>query len=149
MINNIEEERLRRYKAKVVPCPGASIKDMYKHVTPLLNKNPEQVIIHVGTNDAPFKTSEDIVKDLQMLRAYTENNLPARSKVIISTPIMRSDNKLANSRIREVNSAFKTLPNTILNDKFDGQCLGRKGLHLNRRGSGKLAANFIEQMQCI
>ncbi len=149
MINNIEEDRLRRYNAKVVPCPGASIKDMYKHVTPLPKKEPSQVIVHVGTNDAPFKPSEDIVKDLLLLRTCIKNNLPAGSKVIISTPIMRSDNKLANSRIREVNFAFKYIPNVILNDKLDGSCLGKKGLHLNQRGSGKLASNFITQMQCV
>ena len=149
MINNIEEERLRRYRVKVVPCPGATIKEMYRHITPLLKKKPTQVIVHVGTNDAPYKTSEVIVRDLQWLQAYICSNLPSRSKVVISTPIMRTDNKLANSRIREVNNAFRNVPNTILNDKFDGQCLGKKGLHLNQRGSGKLAVNFIAQMQCV
>ena len=38
MINGIEEHRLRKYNAKVVPCPGAKVKDMYGKITPYLQK---------------------------------------------------------------------------------------------------------------
>ena len=148
MINGIEEQRLRRYNARVVPCPGATIKDVYRHITPLLKKKPSKVIIHVGTNDAPYKPSVDIVKELILLRKFVENSLPG-SKIHLSSPVMRSDNQLANSTIRKVFGDLQNLPNVILNDKLDGTCLGRKGLHLNRRGLGKLAMNFISQMQCV
>ncbi len=148
MLNGIKEERLKRYNAKVEACPGATIKDMYGVVTPLLAKKPAKVILHVGTNDAPFKPSHAIVNELIVLRKYIESNLPG-GKVVLSGPIMRTDNRLANAVIREIITAFKTMPNTILNDKIDVFCLGRKGLHLNNKGSGKLALNFISEMQCV
>ena len=62
---------------------------------------------------------------------------------------MRVDNQLANSTIRKINNELRNISNVIINDKLDGHCLGRKGLHLNQRGSGKLAVNFITQMQCV
>ena len=68
---------------------------------------------------------------------------------MLSSPIMRIDNKLANGTIKEINIALESLPNIILNNKIDAFCLGRKGLHLNRKGSGKLATNFISEMQCV
>ncbi len=69
--------------------------------------------------------------------------------VFISCPIMRTDNKLANATIRAIAVAMDTMPNTILNDKINAFCLGRKGLHINPKGSGKLALNFISKMQCV
>ncbi len=148
MINGIEEDRLRRYNARVVACPGAKIKDMYEIITPLLTNNPSKVIVHVGTNDCPYKPSDVIINDLNLLRKYIENNLPG-GKVVISCPIMRTDNKLANSTIRNIAVAMDSMPNTILNNKINAFCLGKKGLHLNKKGSGKLALNFISKMQCV
>ncbi len=148
MLNGIEEVRLRRYNAKVVACPGATIKDVYRIVTPLLAKKPSKVIVHVGTNDCPYKPSDVIVNELGLLRTFIENNLPGGT-VVISCPIMRTDNKLANSTIRAIAVAMDSMPNTILNNKINAFCLGQKGLHLNKKGSGKLALNFISKMQCV
>ena len=148
MLNGIEEARLRRYNAKVEACPGATIKDIYGIVTPLLAKRPSKVIVHVGTNDSPYKPSDVIVNEISLLRTYIESNLPGGT-VIISCPIMRTDNKLANITIRAIAVAMDSMPNTILNDKINALCLGKKGLHLNPKGSGKLALNFISKMQCV
>ena len=35
----------------------------------------------------------------------------------------------------------------IDNDNVDRSCLGRKSLHLNAKGSGRIAINFISQMR--
>ncbi len=121
---------------------------MYRNITPYLKKEPSKVIIHVGTNDTPYKPSSDIVKELLLLRKFVENSIPG-CDVFLSGPIMRSDNHLANSTIRKINDDLKVIPNVIMNDKLDGHCLGKKGLHLNQRGSGKLAMNFISQFQCL
>ena len=124
------------------------MKDMYGAITPLLAKKPTRVIMHVGTNDSPYKPSQTIVSELVVLRKFIESNLPG-AKVILSSPIMRTDNKLANSTIRAVNNSLKSLPNVIHNDKLDAHCLGKKGLHLNSKGTGKLAVNFISEMQRV
>ena len=148
MLNGIEEERLHKYNMRVVACPGARIKNMYNNITPYIKKKPSKVIIHVGTNDAPYKPSSDITKELLLLRKFVELNIPG-CMVYLSSPIMRSDNKLANSTIRGINNDLSNVNNVIMNDKLDGQCLGRKGLHLNQRGSGRLATNFISHVQRV
>ena len=148
MLNGIEEDRLRKYNMRIAPFPGAKIKNMYNNITPYFKKKPSKVIIHVGTNDAPYKPSGDITKELTLLRKFVEINIPG-CKVFLSSPIMRSDNQLANSTIREINKDLRNMDDVIMNDKLDGHCLGRKGLHLNPRGSGKLAMNFISQVQCL
>ena len=69
--------------------------------------------------------------------------------MVLSCPIMRTDNKVANGVINGVRSALGEHNNIILNDRLDAFCLGKKGLHLNKKGCGKLAANFISEMQCV
>ena len=46
---------------KVQSSPGATINDMYGYIKPLLKKAPDNVILHVGTTDAPNSTSRTIL----------------------------------------------------------------------------------------
>ena len=55
--NNLDERRLARNSRVKVRCfPGAQINDMYNYLEPLLQKQPDYVILHVSTNDAIMKT---------------------------------------------------------------------------------------------
>ena len=38
--------------------PGA--KDFYYYLVSLLKKKPDNIILHFGTNDAPYKSEDDI-----------------------------------------------------------------------------------------
>ena len=69
--------------------------------------------------------------------------------MFLSTPTLRFDNGLANSILREVTNKLRELFDNeiIINDNIERDRLGYKGLHLNDRGSGKLAKNFISLMQ--
>ena len=49
--------------------PGARIADMKYHSVPLLMKQPDRIIMHIGTNDAPFLTPENMFKELKELRS--------------------------------------------------------------------------------
>ena len=42
----------------------------------LLMKQPERIILHVGTNDAPFLTPENMFKELKELRNSILKFLP-------------------------------------------------------------------------
>ena len=37
----------------------------------------------------------------------------------------------------------------VMNDNLDGTCLGKRGLHLNQKGSGLLARNYIKLIQSL
>ena len=69
--------------------------------------------------------------------------------VILSCPVIRTDNKKANVTLREVHICIlKDFSGKFIdNDNVDKSCLGRKGLHLNEKGSGRIAINFISLMR--
>ena len=143
----IAEKKLRRYKAKVRAFPGSTIDDMFDYLKPLLKKKPSNIILHIGTNDSLEKTADEIANELTNLKAFIKNELPTIN-VFFSCPVMRLDNSKANLVLRKLSVWLKlSTNNVIVNDNIDGTCIGKKGLHLNAKGSGRLAMNFIALMQ--
>ena len=54
MLNGIQEKELNKnadIKIKLQKYPGASSIDILDHITPSLKKEPDQIVIHEGTND--------------------------------------------------------------------------------------------------
>ena len=146
IIMGLEENRLRKFKAKVRPFPGALVDDMYDYLAPLLKKKPSNVIIHIGSNDAPSKSANEIANEIRCLTSFIEQKVPDVN-IFISCPVIRLDNKKANNTLRELAILLKSAGKTVCNDNVDPSCLGRKGLHLNLKGSGRLAINFISLMR--
>lgn len=146
IIMGIEESRLRKYKAKVRPFPGACIDDLYDYLEPLLKKKPTNMILQIGSNDATFKSASQILNEIINLKVYIEHMVPGIT-IYLSSPVVRFDNKTANSTLRELGMLFENFNNIIFNDNIDSSCIGKKGLHLNPRGSGRLAINFISVMR--
>ena len=79
---------------KVRTFSGSKINNTYSYNDPLLNKELDCILLHVGTNDAPYKSSEFILTELLQLKSYIENVLP-EVIVILSQPTMRIDNAKA------------------------------------------------------
>lgn len=147
IIGGILEDKLSRYKVKVRSNPGACIDDIYDYIAPLLRKKPTYIILHVGTNDATSKSSRKIYTEITNLRSYIEDCLP-ETKVIISCPVLRTDNQKANRTLQEVDSKLKGSNfDLVVNDNITDTHLGKKGLHLNDKGSGSLAVNFINHIK--
>ena len=92
-MNNVEEKRLsKRINVKVRAFSGSTISDMYSYIAPLLKKHPDNVLLHVGTNDVMRNINSDqIVDDLLQLKHEIELEQP-HCNVIISTPVVRTDN---------------------------------------------------------
>ena len=146
IIMGLEENRLRKYKAKVRAFPGALVDDMYDYLLPLLKKKPSNIIIHIGSNDAPNKSANEIANEIRCLKYFIDQMVPG-VKIFVSCPVTRLDNKKANSTLCQLSILLKDAGNIICNDNVDPSCLGRKGLHLNAKGSGRLAMNFISLMR--
>ena len=145
-IQGLEERRLRKFNVKIRSFPGARIDDFYDYLKPLIKKEPSIIILHIGTNDSTNKTSGQIINEINNLMNHIQEMHP-KGKIYLSSPILRFDNPNANHTLEEVRTYFKSLPNSILNCNIDKGCLGGKGLHLNPRGSGRLAINFISLMK--
>ena len=79
---------------KVRPFPGANVDDMFSYIKPLLRKRPDHIILHIGSNDAPEKTSQEILDEIIELKMYIESVLPSVN-IYLSCPVIRRDNAKA------------------------------------------------------
>ena len=80
------------------------------------------------------------------LKTFIQNSLP-KCKVIISNVINRTDDGKASVTLENLNNHLNTLKLDIVDNSTIGkECLGNKGLHLTKRGTGKLAINVINKI---
>ena len=122
---------------------------MYDHLKPYLKKKPTNVILHVGSNDATMeKNCDQIRNELLLLKGFILNALPGVN-LYISCPTVRVDNLDAHIKLCKLARILKSGENFISNDNIDRYCLGKKGLHLNQKGSGRLATNYISLLRCL
>ena len=148
MMNQLEGSRLSKdFNVKVKAIGGCTIERMFSEINPMLQKEPDYIILNVGTNDSQRKSADQIVNELMKLKRYIENILP-KCVVILSKPMMRTDIPNANLTIRYVNSKLNNLGILLLdNDNICEHHLGKKGHHLNRHGTSRLALNIISLLR--
>ena len=148
ILNVIDEQRLnKKFNVKVRPFPGAYVDDMYDYLAPLLKKKPSIVILQIGSNDSTEKNSSEIFEEISNLKDHIESVLP-NVKLYVSCPVLGVDNPKANLTLVNLGKQLQSIfSNVIINDNIDTSCLGRKGLHLNPKGSGRMASNFISLMR--
>lgn len=128
---------------KVRSFPGAKVEDMTDYIKPLLKKRPDRIILHVGTNNTKDESSRSILEKMLLIKDVINTALPA-CQVIISNIVKRNDDAKAKVTITNLNKHLEELNLDIINNgNIDSDCLGKKGLHLNKKGNGKLAVNFI------
>jgi hypothetical protein len=145
MLSGLDEQRLSRYHHVKVRCfSGSTVKDMYHYLYPLLQKEPEYLILHVGTNDCTYHTSDTVLKDLLSLKKHVEVKIPG-IKVILSLPVSRFDNNVTScQRVQELIKKLVGLNLPCLNNcNLTRKHIGKKGLHLNNYGTARYAMNLI------
>ena len=148
MINGIDQKKLQKHSnVKVFYFSGARINDMNHHLLPIIAKQPDFLILHVRTNDATTNTSRKIIDDLLMLKCNILKQLK-NCRVKVSKPTVRVDHGKANLALRNVNQHLETSNLACIeNGNISVQYLGRKGLHLNSKGKGKIASSFLNQIR--
>ena len=116
MLSYIDETRMSRmFNVKVRPFPGAKTDDMFCYLVPLLGKNPDYVILHIGTNDTVDHQSSNIISKIFKLKEFIQLKVPS-FKALISTPIKRHDNERASSVVDDLIQQLQQLnTETIIN----------------------------------
>ena len=109
-------------------------------------RKPSKLIIHAGTNDAMDKSADEILFELLQLKAYVKQRIGITA--IISCPTIRTDNTKAKQVVSELCVKLNKLNVPIIcNINISDDCLGKggkhPGLHLNPKGCGRLATNYI------
>ena len=66
MLPGIDKRRIskRDRKVKIKNFPGATVDDMYDYVKPILKKCPDNIILHVGTNNTVNESSKEVLGKL-------------------------------------------------------------------------------------
>ena len=127
MLEGLDEQKMSsKCVVKVRKFPGATKDDMYYYLMLLLQKQPDNVILHVGTSGPSFCNSSEIVNNILKLKSFISQKLP-NVNIILSKPIMRSDTATGKATIEEVNKQF----NDFDFDMMDNKNLSRA--HLNGR----------------
>ena len=145
MLEGIDERKMSSKRLiKVRKFPGATIDDMQHYLVPILEKKPDHIILHVGTNDAINHEGREIVDKLLKLKLFISEKLP-NTNVIISKPILRVDAKKPEAVVSDVNIILNELSiDMIENKNLEKSHLNGKGLHLNRKGILLFAKNLID-----
>ena len=138
-----ESKRSQKRLIKVRPFPCATIQDIKFFVVPHLKEKSDNIIIHVGTNNAPRFSPYEMFQDMQSLRNFILKYLPS-TRITISTPVLRVDKANAN----DINKAFTELVKEsnldfISHENKKESHINEYGLHINRTGSSILTKNLI------
>lgn len=151
MIKQIQGRRLGRkvgHRVVVKSFSGATTNDMKHYLMPTVDKSPQQIIRHEGTNDlrdhTPTVVAENIVDLARKIEA--ESN----AEVILSELVPRSDN-FSNDAVKAVNKRLMKYCNQndwgmIKHQNIDRNCLNKSRLHLNEKGNNILFSNFVNAL---
>ena len=147
LLNGLKEQ-LMGPRFKVRPFPGALIEDFYNFAIPFIKKKPSSIILMAGSNDSVSKnkSSNSILEELLRLKSALQSKF--QCNVILTYPSYRFDDKRANATLRNLRNYLLDLNIPVIsNDNITDIHIGKRGLHLNERGSGKLAANYLSYMR--
>ena len=123
-------------KVVVKPFPGSTTGDMEDFIKCILRKDPENIIIHVGTNDVNSKEPR-----------LTAEGDAANTNIAISGLDSRADDK--EGKVSSVNKILKKFChqnhwNFIEHNNVNLTHLNRGGLHLSKSGTALLAENVCK-----
>ena len=105
----------------------------------------------MGTNDLEKRDEHSIVENIKKIKNEIVSISP-KTTVLISLIISRYDNDNLNDKGVLVNDKLmRELPRSEIIDSsnLDRQCVGLKGLHLNRLGNKHLALNFKQVLNSL
>ena len=147
ILSQIRQDKLcKRGTIKVRCFPGAKFDDFQHDAIPLINKKPDRIVLHMGTNNAPYCTPEKMADQILGLKNFILQKLPT-CEIIISTPTLRTDNITANKRNNLFENHLKKLNIKLtLNDNIEKKHPNYRGLYLCLSGAIKLLENLVKSI---
>jgi hypothetical protein len=149
MIKHINPRQLQngvKPKIAVKTFPGATIADMSHYAKPTLSTAPDEIILHIGTNDLKAKTPEAVINAAANL-GESITQLHKDTKLTFSEIITRVDDESLTRKVTLYNSLLAKLClernwQLISHNNIDKSHLNSYGLHLNKNGTSILAKNI-------
>ena len=149
MLKALNPSKLRRLTGKKISVktfPGATTSDMNHYIKPTLDRNPELLVLHVGTNDVQRKEPQEIANEVKSLcRSIVRNGM---TRIALSEIVQRQDEDL-NIKIRKTNLRLAEVCKTrqwhfISHANIDYSHLNASGLHLNVKDTIAFAKNYAD-----
>ena len=146
IVKNVQGWRLSSKKdVKVQSFSGAKIADMNHHIVPLLERKPDEVILHIGSNDIGDSEEENAQIADELIK-LTRKVMNANIRCTVSLLTRRDDRfKTQVDRVNDViRDKLKDITNikVIDHEQIKHSDLNRRGLHLSKSGTAKLAKNL-------
>ena len=149
MVKDIHGKKLAKavgHRVVVKSFSGATAKAMRDYLKPNLELQPDEVVLHVGTNDLKAKngkTSKEVAEAIVDLAKQIEGS--SEAQVIVSGLVTRKD-KL-NDKVSEVNNHLTKFCRQndwrfIEHNNINEKGLNRGGVHLNFAGNKRIFKNF-------
>ena len=106
MLNNIEGNGIsNKGNVKLLPIPGATSYDMKDHANPIINRKPDILILHIGSNDLT-KNVDNTIPNLQSIVGRCKKK-SAYTKNAISSLITRKDIRNGETEVIKLNDKLK------------------------------------------
>ncbi len=128
--------------------PGATSEDMSSYIEPTLKSNPDEVILHCGTNDLRHEQPKEIAERIVGIAKEIESR---GQKATVSGLIRRTDSPELETKRRSVNvflgeMLLGSTTRFISHENVHPFHLNRWGLHLNQYGSKIITENFVRYL---
>ena len=149
MTHNIQGRKLSKEKHVVSKSfSGSTVEDMSDFVKPFLRRTPDEIILHIGTNNLSTDEPKQLGEKIVDLARFIARESPS-TKLAVSSLIVRKDD--LDGKVKNVNKTLRSFCNSngwtfISNENIDASCINKGGLHLNRKGVYKLAGNFRDHI---
>ena len=149
MLNGVQQKGFNKnadINIKIRKNPGASSIDILDHIRPSLRKEPDQIIINAETNKLTNDHNylDNVKKIVKMVRETCKN-----TKLCFSSLICRNDLKDIDEKVKKTNAHLENYGKQqnlgfIGHSNIKKSDLNSRRLHLQERGSSKLAKNFLD-----
>ena len=115
------------------------------HIKPSLRKKPDEIIIHATTND--ITTEINMLANVKKIVKLIRDETP-ETEITFSGLIIRNDRPTLIEKVKTLNEKLRNYCEQqsiglMDNSNIDETCLGMKKLHLNKKGNGVIARNFL------
>ena len=118
-----------------------------------MKHRPEEIILHVGTNDLKNSDSRKVAERIVDLGNFIEAE-PSNTKVTISNLLPRTDNLALNSKANQVNNILRTFASQndwkiVSHPNITGELLNSSGVHLTLSGTKVFSSDFVNYIKNI
>ena len=138
------------HRVIVKPFSGATTKAMNHYLKPSLEFSPNEVILHIGTNDLKTREPKAVAESIVDLARQIESTCD--TTVTLSELVCRKDKldqavKTANKHLEKFchQNGWKLIHHE--NISYNG--LNKGGLHLNSKGNVQFYNNFKSHLECM